>query len=139
MTELDVGCGTRKMGDINVDIDRKVKPDIICDIHHLPFRNNQFCKVYCYHVLEHETVNPEKAIKELLRVTREILEIQVPHWLSRNAKKDPTHRNFHIMHLKYWKKWKPIKTQIEWQYLIPPFILRPNNITITIKRRNKIE
>jgi hypothetical protein len=33
MLSLDVGCGRRRLGDINVDIDRKVKPDIICDAH----------------------------------------------------------------------------------------------------------
>ena len=84
---LDVGCGNKKLGAINVDIDRTCKPDVICDIHHLPFRNELFSIVFCHHVLEHKGVIPEKAIKELLRVSRDRVEIQVPHWLSVNAKK----------------------------------------------------
>ncbi|MEM3828413.1 MAG: methyltransferase domain-containing protein [Conexivisphaerales archaeon] len=80
---LDVGCGNRKLGDINVDIDKKYRPDVVCDIHYLPFKENVFERVYCYHVLEHYGIKPEKAISELLRVSKKWVEIQVPHWLSK--------------------------------------------------------
>lgn len=83
LLNLDVGCGNRKLGDINVDIDKKYRPDVVCDIHYLPFKENVFERVYCYHVLEHYGIKPEKAISELLRVSKKWVEIQVPHWLSK--------------------------------------------------------
>jgi predicted SAM-dependent methyltransferase len=128
---LDVGCGERKRGDINVDIKEEVKPDIVCDIHFLPFKNKQFDTVYCYHVLEHKGVNPIKAIKELQRVCKGRLEIQVPHWLSSNAKKDKTHINFQVMHVKFWKQLN-FKTKIDYAHVLNLFflfIMRPNNLT----------
>jgi len=139
MLTLDVGCGKRKIGDINVDIDKKVKPDIICDIHHLPFKNSQFDIVFSYHVLEHKGVKPEKAIKELLRISNGIVEIQVPHLLSSNAKKDKNHVNFHIMRRKYWLKYNPISITLDYSPLIPKIpliLLRPNSITIKLKRES---
>jgi len=36
--KLDIGCGKRKLGNINIDLDRKCKPNIIADAHHLPFK-----------------------------------------------------------------------------------------------------
>jgi ubiquinone/menaquinone biosynthesis C-methylase UbiE len=136
MLILDVGCGNRKMGDINIDIRKEVKPDIVCDIHYLPFRNKIFDLVYCYHVLEHKGINPEKAIKELLRVCNSFVEIQISHWLSSNAKKDKTHKNFQVMHRKYWLKFNPIEMKIDYVRLFSfmPLILRPNSITIKIKK-----
>jgi ubiquinone/menaquinone biosynthesis C-methylase UbiE len=135
---LDVGCGNRKMGDVNVDIRREVKPDVVCDIHHLPFKDDQFSHVYCYHVLEHKGINPAKALKELLRVSNGIVEIQVPHWLSPNAKKDKEHTNFHVMHRKWWMQFNPTSVTIDYTYLFPfiPFLMRPNNITVTLRKRH---
>ena len=106
---LDVGCGKKKFGDINVEqsIAKSVHPDIICDIHYLPFRDKIFDYVYCYHVLEHKGINPDKAIIELLRVAKGWVEIQVPHWLGPYAKRDKTHVNFQVMRRKWWYKYNP--------------------------------
>ena len=135
--KLDVGCGKRKMGDINVDINRAVKPDIVCDIHFLPFRNGQFGSVYCYHVLEHKGVSVLKAIKELMRVANSIVEIQVPHWLSPNAKKDKTHVNFQVMRRKFWLQFNPIALTLDYMHIIPfvPFLYCPNSITVRLRKR----
>jgi ubiquinone/menaquinone biosynthesis C-methylase UbiE len=134
---LDVGCGRRRLGDINVDIDRKVKPDIICDAHFLPFPDSTFDRVYCYHVLEHKGVKPEKVVAELLRVSRKWVEIQVPHWLSKNAKKDKTHANFQVMRKKWWERLNPTWITIDYtNFMHVPFLVRPNNITVILKKTN---
>ena len=39
---LHIPCGLSKVGDVRADIDSCVKPDIICDIHHPPFRPHTF-------------------------------------------------------------------------------------------------
>ena len=44
---LHVCCGMSKVGNIRVDIDRSVKPDIIADVDHLPFRPGTFDVVIC--------------------------------------------------------------------------------------------
>jgi len=139
--KLDVGCGNRKLGDINVDIDKHVKPDIVCDIHHLPFKDKIFSTVFNYHTLEHKGVKPVKAIKELLRVSKGTVEIQVPHWLSPNAKKDKNHVNFQIMRRKFWLPFKPSSITLDYVRLVPffPIPLRPNNITVTLKETERFK
>jgi len=44
---LNVCCGTSNLGDVRVDIDPKVYPDVIADMHHLPFRKMSFDTVIC--------------------------------------------------------------------------------------------
>ena len=93
MLTLDVGCGDRPQGLVNVDLNndsnelyfksRKINPKLIsnfvkADAHYLPFKRNVFTIVYCYHTLEH-LVKPDLAIKELKRVSNDTVEIRVPH------------------------------------------------------------
>jgi ubiquinone/menaquinone biosynthesis C-methylase UbiE len=51
---------------------------VACDIHVLPFENNQFDSVLCSETIEHVT-DYKLAIKELLRITKDVLVITVPH------------------------------------------------------------
>jgi len=90
---LDVGCGDRPKGTVNLDwarsqssdffeSERQVDPGratnfVLGDAYHLPFRDNAFETVLCHHTLEH-LVNPVLALKELLRATSNVLEIIVP-------------------------------------------------------------
>ena len=89
---LDVGCGLLPKGDINVDLFieeyssrkkdlKKLRiPNLInADIHFLPFRDKAFNTTFCYNVLEHIEVEIIYALRELVRVTENILEIQIPH------------------------------------------------------------
>jgi len=67
MLSLDIGCGKAKTCQINVDINRQVKPTVVCDAQHLPFKNNVFQYIYSSHVIEHLT-NPALMLKEINRV-----------------------------------------------------------------------
>lgn len=51
---------------------------VSCDIHMLPFEDNEFDIVLCSETIEHVT-NYKNAIEELLRVTKHVLIITVPH------------------------------------------------------------
>jgi len=90
---LDVGCGDRPKGTVNLDCaraqssdffesERKVNPAratnfVLGDAYHLPFRDNAFETVLCHHTLEH-LAEAVSAIKELVRVSSNTLEIIVP-------------------------------------------------------------
>jgi hypothetical protein len=99
MLTLDVGCGFRPKGDVNLDLGpvqqrasndpRATKANVYGDGQHLPFRDGVFESVYCAHVIEH-VVNPNLLRRELERVGRTIV-IVTPHWLSTNAHA-PMHR-----------------------------------------------
>lgn len=71
MDILDVGCGDRPAGDVNLDrfFYGKWKNFIIGEAHHLPFKNNVFEKAYSKHCLEH-LENPLKFFKEAKRVLK---------------------------------------------------------------------
>jgi len=81
MKVLDVGCGDRPTGDVNLDIFLygKWKNFTIGEAHHLPFRNGVFDKVYSKHCLEH-LENPLRFFKEVKRVLKKrgILECVYP-------------------------------------------------------------
>jgi len=77
---LDVGCGNKHIGDVNVDCFpydktqcgkkwsvKDAKNFIIADSCHLPFRENVFRVVHGSHTIEH-THNPLLALKEFKRV-----------------------------------------------------------------------
>lgn len=64
---LDVGCGNNKQGDVGCDIRSLKGVDVICDITHLPFKNNCFTKVHSSVVIEH-TACPVEFLCEQIRV-----------------------------------------------------------------------
>lgn len=138
---LDVGCGRRRLGTVNVDLDSKVKPDVACDIHHLPFRDRLFEYVYCYHVLEHRGVHPRRAVTELFRVSKGYIECQVPHWLGPSRKavwKDGTkeHVNFYVMRKRFWQRYSLFQLWTEFVFLKWfPFWSRPLYLTVIARRK----
>src|SRR3990172_1455614 len=79
---------------VTVDIEPQHRPDVVHDINRAPwpFRDNQFKKIICHHVIEHlNDLHP--AIDELHRVCHPQGEIyiEVPHhsaWLA----KSPYHK-----------------------------------------------
>lgn len=73
---LDIGSGGSLYGynrffsnRTTVDIDPARNPEIIGDIHNLPFKDEEFDVVLCVEVLEH-VLEPKKAIQEMNRVLK---------------------------------------------------------------------
>lgn len=137
---LDVGCGDRPLGDVNVDLYphpnlhrplsqlQDIPNFIQADIHYLPFRNKCFKIVFCRNLLEHKGVRLVDACKELLRVTKEKLCIEVPNYF-RISKFNVAHDKiftpdtFHILFRNYQHKTKFIGFRFMWLYL-PTKLLR---------------
>jgi ubiquinone/menaquinone biosynthesis C-methylase UbiE len=71
MKILDVGCGDRPAGDVNLDrfYYGKWKNFVIAEAHYLPFKNDAFDKVHAKHCLEHFE-NPLKFFKDVKRVLK---------------------------------------------------------------------
>lgn len=96
---LDVGCGHRPKGDVNVDLfmeatahrtaDQRVNDDSPLDVRRipnfvqadacrLPFRDRAFGKVYSWHLIEH-LPKPESFLAECCRVADELVEVRCPN------------------------------------------------------------
>jgi len=76
--KLNAGCGKNTWGDIRIDIDPKVKGlTHVMDICKMTFHDKYFDETRCISVLEHIR-DWRKAIKELCRVTKGSLLIEVP-------------------------------------------------------------
>ena len=128
-TVLDVGCGEgftlsylrhedigKKLEGIDfsekaVEIGRRLYPYLDLkkgDIYHLPYKDDSFDMVICTEVLEHLTY-PEKALKELARVSRKYCVISVPHepWFRVGnflRGKNITRWGNDIEHINHWSK-----------------------------------
>lgn len=104
-TVLDVGCGFKALGTVNVDlftgpsehrgVSRKqpkecgaldvhsLKNFVKADACHLPFKDDSFDIVYSNQVIEHQGVNPELFVKEAVRVSKKRIIILCPHRFER--------------------------------------------------------
>lgn len=114
---LDVGCGEgftlKKLKDNHIGkkfegidsldsaiaIGKKIHPDIdmkIGNIYDISYKDNSFDLVLCTEVLEH-LEDPEKALKELKRVTKKYCLISVPH--------EPWFMLGNFLRGKNWSRW----------------------------------
>ena len=71
---LDIGSGGSSYDKffpnrLTVDIDPDRKPEIVADIHRMPFNDGEFNFVLCTEVIEHAE-NPQVAVRELYRVLK---------------------------------------------------------------------
>ncbi len=111
MLTLDVGCGSKPSGGVNVDCfsggwnsqegDQKqgefmnphsIPNFVVADSMFLPFRDECFDTVFSSHVIEH-VKNPSRMLSELLRVSRLRVVVKCPHKRGSGAKR-PFHVNF---------------------------------------------
>lgn len=69
MKTLDVGCGDRGQGDVNLDVVRTKDCDIIGNACFLPFQDNCFNHLIAQALLEH-LENPTLALREFMRVLK---------------------------------------------------------------------
>jgi SAM-dependent methyltransferase len=84
---LDCACGANHLKAegyriVGVDIaysccDVATKPDVLCDAHHLPFRDDVFDLVFSSHTLEHVRT-PYEILKEFKRVGKRLI-VRVPN------------------------------------------------------------
>lgn len=110
---LDVGCGHRPTGDVNVDlhpepsahrcVDQRINDDVALHTHeipnfvkadacHLPFRDGAFNNSYSWHLIEH-LKDPGLFLTELMRVTAGRIEVRCPNGehLSCKGEMKPLH------------------------------------------------
>lgn len=110
---LDVGCGNRPHGHVNVDLYpeettyRTWKPEVLApaldtkkipnfikaDACFLPFKSNVFHLVYSSHTIEH-VENPRLMLREILRVSRDRVILICPHRYSQTTIKKSRHKHF---------------------------------------------
>lgn len=120
---LDVGCGNRGTGDVNVDLyvkdvfnHRNMEHDVIrvgnyenfvcCDARFLPFVSGVFSEVFCSGVIEH-VKNPQLIVGELCRVCGRFLVVETVHKFGEalvfNFKLRKWFREHHVSKLNF--KW----------------------------------
>lgn len=94
---LDVGCGTKPRGDVNVDFfggdinlqvgnqiqgdhmfAQKIRSFVMADATHIPFKNESFNVVFSSHAIEH-VAEPFAMFRELCRVARRKVIVRCPH------------------------------------------------------------
>jgi len=98
--KLNIGCGTKKMGDdyTNIDIDPKCKPDLLCDVTEgLPYDDNSVDVVRAFDFLEHIPIGKTIfVVDEIWRVLKPGGEFEhfTPSTDGRGAFQDPTHVSF---------------------------------------------
>jgi len=110
MNVLDIGCGCRPRGDVNVDLyvgktihrtrlqeinPKQIRNFVKADSLHLPFKTNSFDNVVSYHVIEHVD-NPTLFLKECVRVVKKQVVIVCPHAWARGKlfRRNMAHKSY---------------------------------------------
>lgn len=101
MSRLNIGCG-KDIREGWVNLDRAGLPgvDVVHDVQvlPLPFGDRTFDEILCKDILEHVDYIPLlKDIHRILKANGK-LAIRVPHFTSKDAYGDPTHRNLFTVH-----------------------------------------
>jgi SAM-dependent methyltransferase len=113
---------------------------LACDIHKLPFTENQFDIVLCSETIEH--VNDYKlAIKELLRITKNVLIITVPHEspeeVETNIRNNVPHGHIHYFDSKTMDYLKEEGYALRVEKTLSPFLLIPRVIAEASNKSEK--
>jgi SAM-dependent methyltransferase len=95
---LDVGCSYNKIpGALTLDINPKVRPDILHDLNQFPYpiASDSFDEIYAKHVIEHLN-DPVGFMKEILRILKPggTVFVETPHFSCRVAYSEPQHKFF---------------------------------------------
>lgn len=89
MVRINIGCGVhrRSEGEIGLDVERSVKPDILCDCSKsLPLKSDCADEVYTSHFLEHLPAMGS-ILREIVRVAKKGAKVTiiVPYWSHYSA------------------------------------------------------
>lgn len=107
--KLNLGCGrSKKLGYVNVDFSKDVKPDKVWNLEKtpLPFKENSVDEILAYHVLEH-VHNFIPLMHEFRRICKKgaRIRIKTPFYSTWGQFNDPTHvRFFSPFTFNYFKK-----------------------------------
>lgn len=120
---LDVGCGHRARGDVNVDlfteasahrcVDQRVNDDVGLHVYeiqnfvkadacHLPFRDGAFRASYSWHLIEH-LEDPELFLSELMRVSGEV-EVRCPNGAHLSCRGEAKPLHLHDFSVEWFEK-----------------------------------
>lgn len=158
-----MGCGNNPKGDVNCDLYiedtahrrdgeviaiRNIRNFVLCDcgskhFRFLPFQSKAFSVVRCDHGIEHFE-RFDKAIKEMIRLARDKVDITTPHRYWRTFPfrgQNPTHINFFsVKYLRTLIRTFGHDAQIRSRYSFPlriPFFSLPHEIVIKIHLRGR--
>ena len=115
---------------------------IACDIHQLPFSKEEFEVVLCSETLEHVT-DYQIAADELLRITKNVLVITVPHEspeeVAENIKNNVPHGHIHYFDINSFNYLKERGYKVTYEKTLSPFLVVPRVIAEgNAKENNKI-
>ena len=123
-TDLSVSACQRAKEIYNIEA-------IPCDIHSLPFPDNSFDIVLCSETLEHVT-NYRQAIAELLRITKDVLIITVPHespeLVQENIKNKVPHGHINAFDIHTLDYLKNEGYSVKYEKTLSPYLLIPRII-----------
>ncbi|MEM2582243.1 MAG: methyltransferase domain-containing protein [Candidatus Caldarchaeum sp.] len=129
MRVLDVGSGGRPLfvgrdEVIHCDVARGEHLEVLCDAHHLPFRDEAFRIVHASHLLEHCDF-PLTVLREFRRVCNGVVVVKVPNAEHREHKRTPDHIY----------SWNPLTFEAILKKVFPEVKVYP---TIRVARRENL-
>jgi len=134
--KLDVGCGHRPTGDVNVDlfpeptvhrcVDQRVNDDVALHVHeipnfvkadacHLPFRDGAFEGSYSWHLIEH-LVDPEAFLREVMRVSAGHVEVRCPNGEHLSCKGETKPLHLHDFSLQWFQD--KLRAYTDWDFSV---------------------
>ena len=110
---------------------------IPADIHNLPFNDNEFDIVLCSETLEHVT-DYKRAIHELLRITKNVLVITVPHEtkkiVAQNIRNKIPHAHIHYFDTTTLDYLKDMGYTLKFEKTLSPLLIIPRVIAEGYKK-----
>jgi len=111
-----------------------------CDIHNLPFNDSAFDAVLCSETIEHVT-DYKKAVHELLRITKKILVITVPHEtpeiVAKNIENKVPHGHIHYFDIHSLDYLKELGYKVNYQKTLSPLLIIPRVIVEGFKKKKE--
>ncbi|HTE07923.1 MAG TPA: class I SAM-dependent methyltransferase [Flavitalea sp.] len=101
---------------------------VACDIHQLPFADASFDAVLCSETIEHVT-DFKKAVTELLRITKKVLVITVPHESAEqvefNIRDNVPHGHINYFDVNSFNYLQEKGYTVKWERTQSPFLVIP--------------